>query len=70
MIRLMERDEKIFFGLDVQGPLHPSLLSNRDDCLVSLNMLRELETDILCKGHYGVIKGKEEERRFIAQGVR
>jgi hypothetical protein len=33
-------------------------------------MLMELEPDILYKGHCGVVKGKEEERRFIAQGVR
>jgi hypothetical protein len=24
-----------------------------------------LDADILCKGHYGVIRGKDEVRRFI-----
>ena len=70
IILLMERcGKKIVFGQDVHGPLHPSLLSSRDDYLVSLNMLMALEADILCEGHYGVIKGKEDVRRFIAQFV-
>lgn len=70
IILLMERfGKRIVFGQDVHGPLHPSLLSNRDDYLISLNMIMELEADILCEGHYGVIEGKEEVRRFIAQFV-
>ena len=56
---------KILFGQDVHGPLDSSLLSNRDDYLRSLRMLTSLEADILCEGHYGVIRGKDEVRRFI-----
>ena len=62
--------EKVLFGQDVHGPLHPSLLSNREDYIMSLTRLADLEADILCEGHYGVIKGKEEVRRFIQSFIR
>ncbi len=56
---------KVLFGQDVHGPLDPSLLSNREDYLRSLNLLLSLEADILCEGHYGVYKGKREIGDFI-----
>ncbi len=71
IILVIEKDgKKIVFGQDVHGQLHPSLLSNREDYLISLNMLMELDADILCEGHYGVIKGKEKVKRFITQFVK
>ena len=70
IILMLERaGKKIVFGQDVHGPLHPSLLSNREDYLFSLNRLKTLEADILCEGHYGIIKGKEEVKRFISQFI-
>ena len=56
---------KVLFGQDVHGPLDPSLLSNREDYLRSLNLLISLEADILCEGHYGVYRGKNEIENFI-----
>ena len=56
---------KVLFGQDVHGPLDPGLLSNRDDYLRSLHLLLTLEADILCEGHYGVIRGKSKVREFI-----
>jgi glyoxylase-like metal-dependent hydrolase (beta-lactamase superfamily II) len=56
---------KVLFGQDVHGPLHPSLLSNRTDYLLSLELMISLDADILCEGHYGVIKGKNKVREFI-----
>jgi len=57
---------KVLFGQDVHGPLDASLLSNKTDYLRSLEMLMALEADILCEGHYGIIRGKEVVQRFIA----
>jgi hypothetical protein len=31
-----------------------------------LKLLISLKADILCEGHYGVIRGKEEVKDFIA----
>lgn len=56
---------KVIFGQDVHGPLHPSLLSNREHYLSSLQRLLNLDADILCEGHYGVFRGKEAISRFI-----
>ena len=56
---------KVVFGQDVHGPLHPSLLSNREDYLASLQRLLDLDADILCEGHYGVFEGKDAVARYI-----
>ena len=56
---------KVLFGQDVHGPLHPSLLSDRDAYRKSLQLLLDLDADILCEGHFGVIRDKKEVRRFI-----
>jgi len=56
---------KILFGQDVHGPLDASLLSNREDYRRSLKLLLSLQADVLCEGHYGVIRGKDEVADFI-----
>ncbi len=56
---------KVLFGQDVHGPLDPSLLSDRTDYIRSLNLLISLEADILCEGHYGIYRGKNEIEHFI-----
>ena len=60
---------KILFGQDVHGPLDRSLLSDRDDYQKSLKLLLTLEADVLCEGHYGVYRGKDEVARFIRQFI-
>lgn len=57
--------EKVLFGQDVHGPLHPSLLSDHRAYRRSLQRMLDLEADILCEGHFGVIRGKEAVHRFI-----
>ncbi|NSW87039.1 MAG: MBL fold metallo-hydrolase [Syntrophobacteraceae bacterium] len=59
--------KKILFGQDVHGPVHPDLLSDRDQYIRSLNLLLALDADILCEGHYGIFRGKQEVARFIKQ---
>ncbi len=56
---------KVLFGQDVHGPLDQSLLSNREDYMKSLKLLLELDADILCEGHFGVYKDKDEVKKFI-----
>jgi len=56
---------KVLFGQDVHGPLDRAILSNKEDYINSLNLLLSLEADILCEGHYGVFRGKEEVAGFI-----
>jgi glyoxylase-like metal-dependent hydrolase (beta-lactamase superfamily II) len=61
---------KILFGQDIHGPLHPSLRSNRADYLQSLQFILDLNADILCEGHYGIFRGRDEVRAFIASFLR
>lgn len=56
---------RVLFGQDVHGPLHDSLLSSRDDYVRSLNLLLSLGADVLCEGHYGIFRGKDEVAGFI-----
>jgi glyoxylase-like metal-dependent hydrolase (beta-lactamase superfamily II) len=55
----------VLFGQDVHGPLDDMLLSNRSDYKASLKYLLTLNADILCEGHYGIYKGKEDIKLFI-----
>jgi glyoxylase-like metal-dependent hydrolase (beta-lactamase superfamily II) len=56
---------KILFGQDIHGPLHPSLRSNRADYLQSLQFIMDLNADILCEGHFGIFRGRDEVRKFV-----
>lgn len=66
LVYLTESDgKKVLFGQDIHGPLDPGLLSDREDYINSLGLLLSLEADILCEGHFGVYRGKEDVREFI-----
>lgn len=56
---------RVLFGQDIHGPLHPDLFSNRDEYIASLTMLQRLEADILCEGHFGIIRGRKAVHDFI-----
>ena len=58
-------NQKILFGQDVHGPLDASLLSDRNAYISSLKFMMTLEADILCEGHFGIFKGKENINKFI-----
>jgi glyoxylase-like metal-dependent hydrolase (beta-lactamase superfamily II) len=62
-------DQKILFGQDIHGPLMSQFKSNREDYKRSLKKLLRLDANILCEGHYGVIRGKENVRDFINQFI-
>ena len=55
----------VLFGQDIHGPLHPDLKSDRKAYNESLALIASLDADILCEGHYGVIKGRKKVREFI-----
>lgn len=66
VVYLIESEGKrVLFGQDVHGPLHPSLRSNEMDYKNSLKKLITLDADILCEGHFGVIKGNKRVIDFI-----
>jgi len=56
---------KILFGQDIHGPFYKSFGSNLDDYQKSMQKLLDLNADILCEGHFGIIKPASEVNRFI-----
>jgi len=58
-------DGRILFGQDVHGPFLPEFGSDLDLWRASMEKLLALEADILCEGHFGVMRGKDEVARFI-----
>jgi glyoxylase-like metal-dependent hydrolase (beta-lactamase superfamily II) len=56
---------KVLFGQDVHGPLDDSLLSDGKAYRESLALLLTLDADILCEGHFGILRGKKEVEAFI-----
>ena len=59
--------QTVLSGQDIHGLLHPSLLSDRSQYRDSLKFPLNLEADILCEGHFGVYKGRENVQNFIRQ---
>lgn len=58
-------DSRVLFGQDIHGPFLEAFGSDIDQWRKSMAMLIDLEADILCEGHFGVIRGKDNVRRFI-----
>ena len=66
MAVVLEIEEgKILFGQDIHGPYLEEIGSDPEAAKKSLKKLIDLEADILCEGHYGVIRPAEEVRKFI-----
>ena len=61
------QSKRVLFGQDIHGPLHPSFLSNEADYRRSLEYILDLQADILCEGHFGVYRGKDQVEKFIRQ---
>jgi len=57
--------ERVIFAQDVHGPLFEEFGSSRMEFVDSLKKERDLSADILCEGHFGVIKGKDKVRKYI-----
>lgn len=59
----------ILFAQDAHGPVHLDLRSNAADYQNSLRRLLDLQSDILCEGHYGIFIGKTIVADFIERFV-
>jgi glyoxylase-like metal-dependent hydrolase (beta-lactamase superfamily II) len=65
VLTLESDGQLVLFGQDVHGPLNQVLLSDRKDYISSLEYMISLNADILCEGHFGIFKGKENVKEFI-----
>ena len=55
----------VLFGQDIHGPFYASFGSDLDQWAESMRRLLELDADILCEGHFGVIRTASEVREYI-----
>lgn len=56
---------KVLFGQDIHGPFNPVWGSDQDLHSVSLGRLQKLKADILCEGHFGIIKTEKRVWDYI-----
>lgn len=61
---------RILFGQDIHGPFFPEFGSDLKQWAASMKKLLEQQADILCEGHFGIIRPGEAVRDFIQQFLR
>jgi metallo-beta-lactamase class B len=59
--------ERVLFGQDIHGPYNPAWGADPEAARASLEKLIGLNADILCEGHFGVVRGAAAVKKFIAQ---
>ncbi len=64
-IYLDKDGRRILFGQDLHGPLLEEFGSNIEDYGRSTKKLLDLDADILCEGHFGIYRTKQEVREYI-----
>ncbi len=64
-IYLDKGERRVLFAQDLHGPLLEEFGSNVKDWDRSTQKLLDLQADILCEGHFGIYKGKEDVRNYI-----
>jgi glyoxylase-like metal-dependent hydrolase (beta-lactamase superfamily II) len=64
-VYLDKEGKRVLFGQDLHGPLLSEFGSNLKDYSRSTKKLLELDSDILCEGHFGIYKTKKDVRNYI-----
>lgn len=68
---LLERDgRKILFGQDIHGPFLPQFRSDIKQWRASMEMLLNLDCDILCEGHFGIVEPAINVGAFIRRHLK
>ncbi len=57
--------QRVLFGQDIHGPFLPEFGADLAAWRRSMQELLALEADILCEGHFGVYRPKEQARAYI-----
>ncbi len=60
----------VLFGQDIHGPFYASFGSDLDAWAESMHRLMDLQADVLCEGHFGIIRPASEVRRYIQDYLR
>jgi glyoxylase-like metal-dependent hydrolase (beta-lactamase superfamily II) len=57
--------KRVLFGQDIHGPFSEAFGSDMGAWRKSMEILLGLKADILCEGHFGVIKPEQEVEKYI-----
>jgi glyoxylase-like metal-dependent hydrolase (beta-lactamase superfamily II) len=57
--------KKVLFGQDIHGPYNPAWGADPAKAKKSLQKLIDLNADILCEGHFGIVKSTDNIESFI-----
>jgi glyoxylase-like metal-dependent hydrolase (beta-lactamase superfamily II) len=69
VITIKSGDSQVLFGQDIHGPYHPMWGGEIPKAMESLKKIKSLKADILCEGHYGVIRPAGEIEEFIQEYI-
>ena len=58
---------RVLFGQDIHGPYLTMWGGEPGKALGSLEKIRDIKADILCEGHYGIIKPSDAVDEFITE---
>jgi len=67
VVTMESEGKKVLFGQDIHGPYMPMWGGDPHLAVKALERIMRIEADILCEGHYGVIKPADEVRQFIGE---
>jgi len=67
VVTIESEGKKVLFGQDIHGPYMPMWGGDPRLAAKSLERIMQIEADILCEGHYGVIKPADEVKQFIGE---
>ncbi len=65
LLYVYESQERIIFGQDIHGPFMPEWGSDMRQWMKSMENILNYEPDYLCEGHFGIVRGKENVKKFI-----
>ena len=57
--------QRVLFAQDVHGPFRPEWGSDRAAWRRSVELLKSLEADVLCEGHFGVFRPADRVERYL-----
>ncbi|HQL89761.1 MAG TPA: MBL fold metallo-hydrolase [Syntrophales bacterium] len=62
--------KRVLFGQDIHGPFLPGFGSDVSRWRKSMEKLLALDADILCEGHFGIFRTKEQVSKYIRNYLR
>ena len=65
VVTIRSGENTVLFGQDIHGPYHTMWGGDISSALNSLRRIKSLKADILCEGHYGIIKPGDKIQDFI-----